>query len=133
MPSIKVPKVGGGEAEFVYGSSGGGATVKVATASVSSNSTSIEFTVDAQPKAFACMLDQQCSLGSTRYVIAVTYDGTHAYGTWGYRSGSSGTCYYSNTYFTVTYSNGKVTIKTSSSTNGGYFRSGYTYRMIYAY
>ena len=114
--------------------SGSGCTVKTATASTSSNATSISFTsLSAQPKAFCVMLDQQSSLGSTRYVISVTSDGTNTYGTWGYSSSNTRYAYYSSSYFSWTYSSGTLTISTNSSTNGGYFRSGYTYRLIYAY
>ena len=114
--------------------SGGSATIKSATASTSSNATSISFTgVSASPKMFVCMLDQQSSLGSTRYVIAVDYDGTTTRGTWGYSSSNTRYAYYSNSYFTWSYSGTTLTINTNSSTNGGYFRSGYTYRLIYAY
>ena len=113
---------------------GGSATVKSATASTSSNATSISFTgVSASPKMFVCMLDAQSSLGSTRYVIAVDYDGTTTRGTYGYSSSNTRYAYYSNSYFTWSYSGTTLTINTNSSTNGGYFRSGYSYRLIYAY
>ena len=113
---------------------GSGATVKTATASTSSNATSISFTgLSASPKSFSVMLDQQCALGSTRYVVAVTYDGTTTYGTYGYSSSNTRYAYYSSSYFSFTYSSGTLTVRTSSSTNGGYFRSGYSYRLIYAY
>jgi len=112
----------------------GGCTVKTKTASTSSNATSISFTsLSAEPKAFSVMLDQQSSLGSTRYVIAVHYDGSTTYGTWGYSSSNTRYAYYSSSYFTWTYSGGTLTVSTNSSTNGGYFRSGYSYRLIYAY
>jgi len=115
------------------GGGGGGVTIASATASTSSNTTSISFSVSGNPTAFMCMLDQQSSLGSTRYVIGVTYDGTTVRGTWGYSSSNTRYAYYSNSYFSKSYNNGTLTITTSSSTNGGYFRSGYTYRLIYAY
>ena len=117
-----------------YTGGGGSATIKSATASTSSNATSISFTgVSASPKMFVCMLDAQSTLGSTRYVIAVDYDGTTTRGTWGYSSSNTRYAYYSNSYFTWSYSGTTLTISTSSSTNGGYFRSGYSYRLIYAY
>lgn len=115
-------------------SGGSGATVKTTTASTSSNATSISFTgLSATPKAFSVMLDQQSSLGSTRYVISVTYDGTTTRGTYGYSSSNTRYVYYSESYFSFTYNTGTLTVSTSSSTNGGYFRSGYSYRLIYAY
>ena len=118
----------------VSGGSGGGVTVASKTASTSSNATSISFSsLSGKPTSFMCMLDQQSSLGSTRYVIGVTYDGTTVRGTWGYSSSNTRYAYYSNSYFTQSYSSGTLTITTNSSTNGGYFRSGYTYRLIYTY
>lgn len=163
VPAVLLPKTGGGTARFddcsvvtasasdvasgkifvasdgtiTTGTSsggGGGNTLASTTTKVgSSNSTSISFTVSGNPKAFMCMLDQQSSLGSTRYVIAVTYDGTTVRGTYGYSSSNTRYAYYSNSYFTKSYSNGTLTITTNSSSNGGYFRSGYTYRLIYVY
>lgn len=161
VPGVTLPKTGGGTATFYdvsdttaaaadvasgkyfytaagtrtqgTASGGGGVTIASATASTSSNSTSISFTVSGNPTAFMCMLDQQSSLGSTRYVIGVTYDGSTVRGTYGYSSSNTRYAYYSSSYFSKSYSNGTLTIKTSSSSNGGYFRSGYTYRLIYAY
>ena len=164
VPSVVLPKTGGGSATFTdvtdttaaaadvasgkyfytsagvrtQGTSSGGgsgATIKSTTTKVgSSNVTSISFSsLSAQPKAFAVMLDQQSSLGSTRYVISVTYDGTTTRGCWGYSSSNTRYAYYSDSYFSFTYSSGTLTVSTSSSSNGGYFRSSYTYRLIYAY
>ena len=113
---------------------GGGNTLASTTTKVgSSNVTSISFTVSGNPKAFMCMLDQQSSLGSTRYVISVTYDGTTVRGCWGYSSSNTRYAYYSDSYFTKSHSGTTLTITTSSSSNGGYFRSNYTYRLIYVY
>ena len=163
VPAVTLPKTGGGTATFTdvtdttaaaadvasgkyfYTSAGvktqgtasgggSGATVKTTTAKTSSNATSIQFTnLSAKPKMFSVVLDQQSTLGSTRYVIAVHSDGTNTYGTWGYSSSNTRYAYYSDSYFTWTYNNGTLTITTNSSTNGGYFRSGYNYRLIYAY
>lgn len=118
----------------ITGTASGGCTVKSTTAKTSSNATSISFTsLSAQPKMFCVQCEQQQTLGSTRYVISVICDGTNTYGTWGYRSGSSAYQYYSSSYFTWTYSGGTLTVSTNSSSNGGYFHSGYNYRLIYAY
>ena len=118
-------------------SGGGGSGYQVASTTKkmgSSNATQIQFTgLSGQPHAFMCMLDQQSSLGSTRYVIAVTYDGEKVRGTWGYSSSNTRYAYYSDSYFSQSYSSGTLTISTSSSSNGGYFRSNYTYRLIYVY
>ena len=97
-----------------------------------SNSTSISFTgLTAQPKMFAICPTGNITLGSTRYVTGVMYDGSTTHGTYGYRSGSTATSYYSASYFTWTYSNGTLTVRTSSSTNGGNFTSSVTYQMTY--
>lgn len=111
---------------------GAGATIKTASVKPSSNSTSISFTgLTGQPKMFAIIPTGNITLGSTRYVTGVMYDGSKTHGTYGYRSGSSGTSYYSASYFTHTYSNGTLTVKTSSSTNGGNFSSSATYMLVY--
>jgi hypothetical protein len=59
------------------------------------------------------------------------YDGDTTRGTYGYRSSSSATSYHSASYFTWTYNNGTLTVKTSSSTNGGNFSSSVTYQLAY--
>lgn len=107
-------------------------TIAATTTRPSSNSTSIAFTgVSAEPKLFAICPTGNVTLGSTRYVTSVIYDGTKTHGLYGYRSGSSATSYYSASYFTWTYSNGTLTVKTSSSSNGGNFSSAGTYHLVY--
>ena len=111
-----------------------GATVKTTTATPSSSSTTISFTgLSAEPKMFSVEVGQQMSLSSTRYVVAVHSSGTSTYGLYCYTSGNSRYVSYSASYFTWTYSSGTLQVKTSSSSNGGSFRSGYSYRLIYAY
>lgn len=114
---------------------GGGATVKSVEKTVgSSNVTSLSFTgLSAEPKMFSVSLEQQSSLGSTRYIINITYDGTKTRGLWGYSSSNTRYAYYSESYFTWTYSNGTLTVNSNSSSNGGYFRSNYKYLLVYAY
>ena len=114
------------------GKSGGGASVGTASTKLSSNATSISFTgLKGQPKAFAITPTGNITLGSTRYVTGVMYDGSTTHGVYGYRASSSATSYYSATYFTWTYSNGTLTITTNSSTNGGNFTSSATYKLVY--
>ena len=118
------------------GDSGGGAVIEPTISSVSvkpgSNSTSISFTgLSAEPKMFFIAPTGNITLGSTRYVTGVFFDGTTLCGTYGYRSGSSATSYYSASYFTKTYSGGTLTIKTSSATNGGNFTPSATYKLVY--
>lgn len=109
-----------------------GASVGFASTKPSSNSTSISFTgLTGQPKMFAISPTGNITLGSTRYVTGVMYDGSTTHGTYGYRSSSSATSYYSASYFTWAYSNGTLTVTTSSSTNGGNFTSSTTYKLVY--
>lgn len=111
---------------------GAGATIKTVSVKPSSNSTSISFTgLTTEPKMFAVCPTGNITLGTTRYVTGVMYDGSKTHGTYGYRSGSSATSYYSASYFTWTYSNGTLTVRTNSSTNGGNFSSSATYLLIY--
>lgn len=116
------------------GSSGGsGAAIKTATEN-QSNGTSISFTgLTAEPKMFAVIPTGDIKLGSTRYVTGVMYDGSETHGTYGYRSGSSGTSYYSSSYFTWTYSNGTLSVDTLSSINGGNFSATVSYLLVYVY
>lgn len=106
------------------------------TATPSSNSTSISFTgLKAEPKAFMVMLQTQLTNTSTRYVTGVMSDGTNTSGTYAYQQNTrtSGYTYVSSSYFSYTYSNGTLTVKTNSSSNGGYFKSGSSYKLIYCY
>lgn len=107
-------------------------SIKTKTTKLSSNATSISFTgLDGEPKAFAICPTGNITLGTTRYVTGVTYDGTTTHGVYGYKSSSTSTSYYSSSYFTWTYSNGTLTVKTSSTTNGGNFSNSVTYQLAY--
>lgn len=114
------------------GGGSAGASIGTASTKPSSNGTSISFTgLTGQPKMFAICPTGNITLGSTRYVTGVMYDGTATHGTYGYRSGSSATSYYSSSYFRWTYENGTLTVTTTSSTNGGNFSSSATYLLVY--
>ena len=80
--------------------SGGSATIKSATNTPNSNTTSI----------------------STNGIY------TNQSSIFGY-----GTAHVSSSYFSYTYSNGTLTIHSSSSSKGGYFKSGCTYKLNYVY
>lgn len=106
--------------------------VETTTTKLSAASTTITFTgLSAEPKMFSIVPTGNITLGTTRYVTGVTYDGTITHGVYGYRQSSSATSYYSSDYFTWTYSNGTLTVKTSSSTNGCNFTNSVTYQLNY--
>lgn len=108
---------------------GGSAAVGKVSTTPSSNSTSISFSgLSGEPKMFAIIPTANVSLSSSsRYVTNVQFDGSTLRGMYSNNS----TAYQSTSYFTKTYSGGTLTIKTSSSTNGGYFRSGIAYQLVY--
>ena len=131
LTALEGKAVSGGDSGGTSESSG--ATINFVQVKPSSNSTSISFTgLTAQPKMFAIMPMGNITLGTTRYVTGVISDGSLTAGTYGYRSGSSATSYYSASYFTWTYDNGTLTVTTNSSANGGNFASSATYVLIYA-
>lgn len=113
------------------------ATVDSKTQTLSSRNTSISFTgLTGSPSAFSiCPTGNITYSTSYRYVTCVTYDGTATKGVYVVSSGSSSnrtyTGTYSGSYFTWTYSNGTLTVKSSSSTNGGYFANNVAYQLIY--
>lgn len=120
----------------VGGGGGGesGVTIQTTTTQLSTGSRTISFAgLTGQPKSFSIMPTGNINLGSIRYVTGVMYDGSNTHGTYGYRSGSSATSYYSNSYFTWTYNNGTLTVNTSSSTNGGNFSANVSYMLVYVY
>jgi hypothetical protein len=110
--------------------------IKILTAKLSSDGTSISFTgLTEEPKMFAiCPTGNITFNTSNRFIVNVVYDGTTTQGMYAVGSGSWNATYtgtYSNTYFSWTYSNGTLTVKTSSSTNGGNFSSSVTYQLAY--
>lgn len=97
--------------------------------SPSSNSTSISFSgLTSEPKYFAIIPTSNTTLSSsTRYALNVVYDGANTIGV--YSNNSTAT--YTTNGFSWTYSNGTLTVKTASTSNGGYFRSGAEHKLIY--
>lgn len=118
-------------AAALEGKAGGASAPNIGKVSVtpSSNSTSISFSgLSGEPKMFSICPTGNVSLSSSsRYVTGVQFDGSTMRGL--YSNNSTAT--HSTSYFTKTYSNGTLTIRTSSSTNGGYFRSGVAYQLVY--
>ena len=114
------------------GSTGTGASATIASASVtpSSNSTSISFSgLSGDPKLFY-MFQTGSITGdkNNRFCMSVQYDGETIDGL--YQSGEK-VIAYSNAYFSKSYAGNTLTITTSSSTNGGYFKSGVSYKLVY--
>lgn len=113
---------------------GGETTVGNVTAS-GGGGTSISFTgLPARPKMFSMHIDSKISASRTYTIISVMSDGSITCGDYYQQSSnflSWGVVYHSDSYFSWTYSNGTLTIESSSSTNGGVFSSSATYRLIY--
>lgn len=115
------------------------ANVFTTTAKLTSNNQQISFTgLTGQPKAFAVTPIGNVTLNANnRLVMSVSFDGTTTHGIYIVSSGSSYnrtyTATYSSSYFTVTYSNGTLSITTSSTTNGGYFAANVDYALIAVY
>ena len=120
------------EGKMTDSSGGSGVTIKTATAKLSSYGRMISFTgVTAEPKMFVIMPTSSITLGSTRYVTGVMYDGSNTHGTYGDRSGAAATSYYGMDNYAWTYNNETLTVNSASSTNGGNFSSSVTYMMVY--
>lgn len=112
------------------------AVVLVAEVTPSANSLTLEFTgLNGEPTLFSVHPKENITLGSTRYILGVDYDGENTVGIQGYSSGSfmssSATATYSATAFSWTYENGTLTVTSGSATDGGYFMSGITYQLVY--
>lgn len=112
------------------------AVVLVAEATPSANSLTLEFTgLSGEPTLFSVHPKENITLGSTRYILGVDYDGENTVGIQGYSSGSfmssSATATYSATAFSWTYANGTLTVTSGNATTGGYFMSGITYQLVY--
>lgn len=106
----------------------------VMTVTPSSNSRSISFSGLPEELTFTIVPIGNITLNSTtRYVLGV-YGFLNADGgiwTEGVYSTNSTTTY-TNTGFTASYNNGTLTINTTSTSDGGYFRSGTTYQLSYS-
>ena len=117
-------------------SGGGGVTIKSVTKTIgSSNVTSLQFTgLTHEPELFSFALDlgnnTYLTGSSTKFLSSGICDGETLYTTCVSKSGSSPreTCYNTATW---SYSSGTLTI--TSSQTIGYFASGKTYMLIYAY
>lgn len=118
--------------------SGGGsseAAVYTAESTPTANSLSISFTgLSGIPTLFSVTPIEDVTVGTTRYVVGVEFDGTKTRSSTSYYATSGTTnrrVFYSESYVTYTYSNGTLTITSQSATTGGYFQNGITYRLVY--
>ena len=107
------------------------------TASNSSNEQTISFTVNGEPTVFACVpvsssdSNTTVSLSSSaRIVTGVIKYGNNTYH--GMQVGGGTTFALRVNQVDTTYSNGTLTLSINAS-NGGEFRSGVTYRLLYVY
>lgn len=105
------------------------------TASNSSNVQTISFTVNGEPTVFACVpvstANTTVSISSSaRIVTGVIKYGNNTYH--GMQVGGGTTFALRVNQVDTTYSNGTFTLSINAS-NGGQFRSGVTYRLLYVY
>ena len=115
-------------------SSSASVVVQTAEATPSANSLSIAFEgLSGEPTLFTIEPIETITLSTTRQISSVSYDGESVVGSYVYRASSYGsaTSTYSNTEYSYTYTNGKLTITSSNATSGGYFGNGITYQLIY--
>lgn len=112
----------------------GGYAIASATAlkTVSSDSTSISFTVSGQPIAWSVIqiTNTSDSVSNTRFICACNSNG---HSTSMATSSSYGRQYTYVSNITSTYADGTLTISTSSSSNTGTFRGGTSYQLLYVY
>lgn len=112
---------------------GGGSTSKSTTLTIKPPSASTTWAISGlpgKPLAWSLTLMVNMTSASTRYVVSANGNGTTPMVQYAYKSGNNGYVYYSTSYITSTYSNGTLTLKTSSATNGGNFYNG-NYRFVY--
>ena len=104
---------------------------------LTANNQEISFTgLPGEPKIFSLGIGSNITLNtSNRFVIAVTsIEEEGIFGSYAYGSGNSWNASYtvahSSDYFTTTYNNGTLTVRTSSTTNGGVFAANVTYAFV---
>lgn len=108
--------------------------VQIAEATPTANALTLTFNgLSGEPTLFSIDPIENITLGTTRYVGTVSYDGTNIVGAYLYKASTYGsaTSTYSDTAYSYTYANGTLTITSDGATTGGYFVSGITYRLIY--
>lgn len=119
------------------GSSGGTGSVEVLIkeSTPSSNVTALSFSgLSGKPTMFSIIPLEDISVGNTRYITGVDYDGDTVNASYVYGSNSSNRkVYYTSSYVTYTYSdsNNTLTITSQNSSTSVYFCSGITYQLAY--
>ena len=115
-------------------------TVAAVSATVgSSTQLSLSFTVQGEPKAFACkgQADGYTLAGrdsAYRFVTVVMYDGSTKYAlSTGRNSSGEQSSILTSSYFSFSYNNGTFTITSQSDSTGGFFGKSCTYWLIYIY
>ena len=143
VPAVTLPKTGGGTATFTdvtdttaaasdvasgkyfytsagvktagTGSGGGSSvTIKYATTTPLSASSSISFTVDDEPTMFMLFAQASLTTGASPFKVAeVTYDGTNTFGQV-ITNTNNAQATYDNSSFSYSYNNGTLTVSSSS-------------------
>lgn len=117
----------------VAGGGGGGGssgiTIGVKTETVSSNSLSISFSgLPDNPKMFSIIPTTAFKVDKNAVaVLNIVYDGSAIYGMYCTNQNTV----YSDTYYSKAYSNGTLTVTSSASNAGGYFRGTTSYMLVY--
>ena len=104
----------------------GSISFRRASATPSSDSTTISFTTNEEPAVYFAGMNGTGTLGSTHYAYTVAANGNSINAT-NFYTGNIG--YYSN--FTDAFSGSALTITSPGSSTGGYFKSGATYNAYY--
>lgn len=111
-------------------------TIKTLTLTPTSNSLTLSFSsLDAEPKFFSVTPIDNITLATTRYIVGIEYDGTILKTSYSYRQSSIGGGYisYDTSNVSQSYSNGTLTLASTSANSTGYFRSGVDYQLTYIY
>ena len=159
VPSVSLPKSGGGYASFMDTSdanavasdlaqnkvayangvklvgtaSGGGVTTASKTATLSRSTTATISGLSGNPQFFALYFSgsSMTTNNTYYYITSVVYDGTNVNVECSRSSGNKSGNAYHNTNATKSYSNGTLTITTSSSSDGQFYAGNYV--LFYGY
>lgn len=127
------------QAALVGKTAGGGGVTNVVDvytveSTPTSNSLSISFTgLSGEPTMFSVTPIENITVGTTRFIVGIEFDGEVVKVSYAYGSSSYGNryVYYNSTYVKYTYSNGTLTLTSQSASTSGYFCNGITYKLTY--